>query len=222
MVVWIIPFYLSLSIGFFLPSFFGYIFALGLTLTVGGLFVQVFVYQYIARGFNLLKLTMTYKPITQDGHSQRYWKWPDSQLQLWYKDIPKEERYGRYNSCWLKLEKPIRHPSYNGNVKIWAVKFIYEGHWNDLILGMPGQGVYSASIVDIPHCDKLTVSEMVGEVTTIKKGQTPIMNHIPPLISYNGYSAWAPVFFIQFATGTIDLILKEKKELYQIAGYATR
>lgn len=221
LVIWILPFYLSLAIGAFLPGWsFQYVFFTGLSITVGGLFVQIFVYQYIARGLNLLRLTIDYQPLVISGNSTKYWGWGMSDLQLWWKQEPKEEPYGRWTACWLPLVRPIVHPKYNGpKVRIWWVKFVYEGKWNDIIKGLPGLGVYSNSIVDIPHVDRLWVSEMVGETLPYKKGVAPVLNHIPPLITQGNYAAYAPVFFIQRATGTIDKELLKLKEQFQLAGY---
>jgi hypothetical protein len=244
MVVWILPFYLALSLGYAFPWLFGYIFVFGLTVTVVGLFVQVKVNEWQAPlvGGDLLKLIVDFRPHTLGSETSDYdyWKWSLSgALQLWFKDPPRERTdhvrglegtpHNCYVSkCWttaiLKASmKGIRHPRYNKGKKVSMVKFHYRGVWKDHIKGRKGMGSFRTSAVELPHADWLWVTEVVASKVDLAgaedKNPRELMNQVPALLrDEDNFLKAVPEFVIKRSPGMIDYEEAEQRRVVLAAG----
>lgn len=217
MVVWVIPFYLALSVIYFYPPAFGYAFIGGLAMTVSGLFIQIYLNSWLSKAFKCVLLQIDHRPWSVDGSDMKYWKW-DSVVELWWVDPPKEifDPVTGWTTAWLHLVNGgMRHPSYNKGAAINWVKFRYKGSWDKLILGIEGSVVFRGTVVDDhPHVDRVTATEMVaGSITVDVEGLGPLemMNHHPPMIQDEGFLRSIPEFWIRRATGSIDVELEEAR-----------
>ena len=229
MVVWILPFYLALSLGYAFPQLFGYVFVIGLTVTVVGLFVQVKVNEWQAPliGGDLLKLIVDYRPHTlgTETSDYDYWKWGLSgALQLWFRDPPRERTThktglesvphdcywsGCSTTAMLKVSmKGIKHPRYNKGKKVGWVKFRYRGLWKDHIRGRKGTGFFRTSSVELPHADWIWVTEVVSSSISVQfegdKSPRELLNQVPALIREDGFLKAVPEFIIKRSPGMID------------------
>lgn len=219
MLIWILPFYTSLLAIYIYPPFAGYGIVVGLSITIGGLFVQVKVNEWEAAKFKLIRLEVDHKPKFKGKSSSGYKPWPTT-TQLWIRGEPPEftDSFGWTTAYIWALNGGYSHPSYNNRMKISLCIFRYRGKWSDLIKFYPGTGVFRGSVVNIPEVSRIWGTEIIAnsfpELTG--KSKKELLNLTPAAyIDSEGVLRWAPKFIIKRAEGSIDVESEQDNRIAQ-------